>query len=369
MGGAALAQLAAAFADDGAVMADALAARRRPIRVLGVDAPRAHLAAWGFQPVRMAPPPMAHTPRADAIMGEAAMGQRGRRLIEALTNPDWFDVPVLMTQADATQPQIFAALRELARLGQPGPRHVHFYDHMAQPRAASAKYNAHRLAQLDVWLAQMGGVAPDDAARARAHGDAAAQAGLIDQLNQLRARRCLSGADALVAMGGAARLPLDMGNAALAQLAQHVAAGAGADAGADSGAGALAGRPIILCGSAHDSDHIYRQIESAGALIMADVMDGGGDAMPMPARMCPPDAVGRHVAERARALGVGHVLHLSIDGDEAAPWDVAALHQWAGPSITVVAWRCTAQGGDALAERLAALFDSPAAPPAAAPAT
>ncbi|MFM6854893.1 MAG: 2-hydroxyacyl-CoA dehydratase, partial [Sphingopyxis sp.] len=35
----------------------------------------------------------------------------------------------------------------------------------------------------------------------------------------------------------------------------------------------------------------------------------------------------------------------------------------------VVAWRCMAQGGDALAAKLAALFDAPAAPPAAAPAT
>ena len=56
----------------------------RPIRTLGFDAPRAVLIAAGFQPIRLVAPRLAATPRADAVMGAAEMGPRGRRLLEAL---------------------------------------------------------------------------------------------------------------------------------------------------------------------------------------------------------------------------------------------------------------------------------------------
>ena len=112
-------RLSAAYADPDAEVARALGAGRRPIRTLGFDAPRARLIAAGFQPVRLVAPYLDAAPRADAVLGQAEMGPRGRRLLEALIDPRAPEVPVLITQADIEQPQIFAALRELGRLGAP----------------------------------------------------------------------------------------------------------------------------------------------------------------------------------------------------------------------------------------------------------
>ncbi|MBK9009699.1 hypothetical protein [Novosphingobium sp.] len=157
------ARLAAAYADPLGEIARALEAGRRPIRTLGFDTPRARLIAAGFQPVRLVAPYLDAAPRADAVLGQAEMGPRGRRLLEALIDPVHPQVPVLITQADIEQPQIFAALRELGRLGEPVPEHVHFLDLLHLNRDASRRYNAARLAQLDDWLVSLGGARPDAA--------------------------------------------------------------------------------------------------------------------------------------------------------------------------------------------------------------
>src|SRR5207253_3041845 len=97
----------AAYADPQAEVARALAEDRRPILTLGFDAPRAQLIAAGFQPIRAEVANLTATPRADAIMGEAAMGRRGRQLLESFLEPAHPEVPLLITQADAEQPQLF----------------------------------------------------------------------------------------------------------------------------------------------------------------------------------------------------------------------------------------------------------------------
>jgi len=301
-----LERLHAAYANPEAEVAVALAAGRKPIRTLGYDAPRAKLIAAGFQPIRLVAPRLSATPRADAIMGSAEMGPRGRRLLEALIDPEHPEVPVLITQADAEQPQIFAALRELGRLGEPVPKHAHFCDLLHIDRSASRAYNAARLTQLDTWLASCGGV-PSEAALA----SFAEQSRLIDALDTARQDRLLSGLDWLHAVGASATMALDEDVAALSA----VLVGLG---------DVLPGKAVLVCGSAHEGDEIYALIEQSGGLIVGG-LHGWGSTGAKPLRAQSPASLARNIAVMAESTGAELVLHLTLDGDEAAPWDVAAI--------------------------------------------
>jgi len=136
--------LALAASDPSVGIAEAARLGLPVIRTLGVDAPVELIVAAGAVPVRVAGDPSQDTPNADRIMGEASVGPRGRRLLEQLLG---IDDPVVITQADAAQPQLFAALRELGRLGETVPEHVHFLDLLHLPRASSRKYNEKRIAR------------------------------------------------------------------------------------------------------------------------------------------------------------------------------------------------------------------------------
>ena len=298
--------------DPDAEVERALAAGLKPIRTLGFDAPRARLIAAGFLPIRLVAPRLAETPRADAIMGAAEMSVRGRRLLEALIAPAHSQVPVLITQADSEQPQIFAALRELGRLGEPVPAHVHFCDLLHMPREASRAYNAARLAQLDDWLVSLGGVRPDDAAIA------AAQAPIEPEPE-------LDGGDFCV----------------------------------------------LVCGTPHEGDELMRAVAACGARVVMESHAMGLGADWIPPRVASPDQVAKRIAEQVAAIHPDLVLHLSIDGDEAAPWDVARIKRALPPGQKFAALRCTSLPDDAFRAKVAALIagdplPAPASKPAAA---
>lgn len=347
-----------AYADPEAEVERALAAGRRPIRTLGFDAPRGLLIAAGFQPVRLVAPPLSATPRADAIMGAAAMRVRGKRLLETLLDPARPEVPVLITAADDEQPQIFAALRELARLGEAVPRHVHFIDRMHLNRASSRGYTARRLAQLGEWLGSLGAAA--------GHApDLARQAELLLQLGTLRSAGQISGTDALQVIGAAAIMPVVEHVAALEALLSDLA-----------DAPALPGKRVFLCGSAHESAELYRAIEGAGTLIVGEDQAWGApfaDPNRQPPRVTSPEAVAQRIAAQVAALQAACVLHLTVGGDEAAPWDIAAIKR-ALPAVPFTAMRCTAEPDGAFAEKVAAFLAGrseaprPSEPPVPRPA-
>lgn len=343
--------------DAEAEVARARAEGRRPIRVLGYDAPRARLIAAGFQPVRLVAPRLSATPRADAVMGAAEMGPRGRALLEALIDPAQPDVPVLITQADSEQPQIFAALRELGRLGEPVPHHVHFLDLLHLSRPASARYNAARLAQLDNWLAALGGTAPTDVALAEAEALLARQADVLEGM-------ALTGTQRLDLIAMTAILPPQAALAALAEV---------------ESAPLPAGPRVYLAGSAHEGSEIYRAIEAAGALIVGENHAWGrrmlrGDTCP--ARIDSAERLAAWTAADIARSQPDLVLHLSLDGDEAAPWDVAALKRALPQGLRFELLRCRSLPDAQLADKLAALIAGraeapppprPAAPKAATP--
>lgn len=350
-----IATLRAAYADPDAHVARALAEGRQPLRTLGHDAPRAHLIAAGFQPIRLVAPRFAETPRADGIMGEAAMGRRGRRLLEALVAPVRPDVPVLITQADAEQPQIFAALRELGRLGEPVPRHVHFLDLLHLPRPATQRYNARRFEQLDAWLAGLGNIPTD---RTAVDAALAEQARLLAALGDARTRGLISGTAALEIAGASAILPLDEYNIALTAVLAEL-----------EHTEPLAGTRVFVCGTAHEGSELYAAIEATGALVVGEDHAWGLGADALPARVAQPSIIAERIAAAASRAQAETVLHLSLDGDEAAPWDVAAIKRALPAGLRFAALRGASDPAAGLAAKLpAALSGQTDAPPPPRPA-
>lgn len=346
-----------AYADPDAEVSRALAEGRKPIRTLGYDAPRAHLIAAGFQPIRLVAPRLAATPRADAIMGSAEMGPRGRRLLEALLDLRHPEVPVLITQADADQPQIFAALRELGRLGEPVPSHVHFLDLLHLDRRASRAYNAARLAQMDDWLAGLGGTAPTETALTEASEAQQRQQDLLGQIGMLRGVGKLAGSDYLEMVGASAILP----TAECTELLDRFYAASLADDRSTP----LDGPTVFVGGTPHEGSELYRAVEECGGVVV-----GGGHGWewtaPRPARVDSPKRIGRWTGDLIEALAPDIVLHLSIDRDEAAPWDIAAIKRELPGSTNFAALRCSSIPDDTFKAAIAALLAGepiPAPPP------
>jgi hypothetical protein len=348
-----------AYADTDREVERARAEGRKPIRTLGLDVPRARLIAAGFQPIRLVAPPLRDTPRADAIMGAAAMGPRGRRLLEALVTSVRRDVPLVITQADDEQPQIFAALRELGRLGERVPRHVHFCDLLHIDRESSNVYNAIRLTQLDDWLRTQGGMLPSPVRLAAAEALLERKRALLRQCSNLRLEGRLSGTDLLHIFAAAAILPAEEGNAAMAALCENPPASR------------PLGKTVFVCGTPHESDELYAAIEATGATIVAEsqlwgLPFAGGARRPL--RVGSPSRIAQWTTTLIDATRPDLVLHLSIDGDGASPWDLAELKRAQPAHIAVAALRCGSLPDAGFATAITALLEGRPAALVAEPA-
>jgi len=321
----ALAAIAAAYRDPDAVARALAADGQRVIRTIGSDAPDAFLRAAGFAPVRVSPPDVA-PPRADALIGPATGRNRVHRLLEWLLDPAQADAPILITRADSEQPQLFAALRELRRLGADGPRRFAMLDLLHQPRESSRAYNRARLAQLGAWLVEQGGAAPSDEAIAAGHED---EVRLRERVLAVQALRSgsqprLRGTEFLHIVGASAVLSpavmIDHLDAILAEPAEPLSPA----------------RRIWVTGSAPEDDRVYAGIEQDGAVIVGESHDWGWarfrsppartcEDFSDPARLAPLTARGiatlaaESIAE-ALAAHADAVVNLALDGDEVAPW-------------------------------------------------
>ena len=322
----ALAAIAAAYHDPDAVARALAAEGRRVIRTIGSDAPDAFLRAAGFVPVRVAPGNAAATPRADALIGSATGRQRVHHLLEWLLDPAQVDTPILITRADSEQPQLFAALRELRRLGADGPNRFAMLDLLHQPRESSRSYNRVRLAQLGVWLAEQGGAAPTDDMIAAGHP---VEARLRDRVLAMQALRSASspilrGTEFLHIAGATAVLPpettIDHLDAILAQPGNPL----------------VATRRVWVTGSAPEHDDAYTEIERDGAVIVGESHDWGLARFRLPpartcedfsdpARLAP--LATREIAglaeesiAAARDAHADAIVNLALDGEEVAPW-------------------------------------------------
>ncbi len=340
-------EFARAYSDPEGEVERALAAGRRVIRTLGFDAPRDLLIKHGYQPIRLVAPRLAETPRADAIMGDAAMSKRGKRLLEALISPQRPDIPVLITQADAEQAQIFAALRELARLGEEVPSQIHFYDRLHLDRDASRSYTEARLKQLQEWL-------PGHAAE-EIDEDVVSQRHLLSQLSVHRRAARISGSDALKVIGAASILPVSDHMALLKALLSRL-----------GDAPRLPGPRVFISGSPHEGDELYRAIEASGAIIVGEEQAWGDpfcrEQTHLP-RVTDPKMVAISCAKSVAQVRPDAILHLSLDGDEAAPWDVAAIRRALPNDISFSALRCKAEPDEEFTSRVKALLSGQDEPP------
>lgn len=324
----ALDTIAAAYRDATSVAARLRGEGRRVLRVIGSDAPLPLLRAAGFAPVRLAPVPGLATPRADVLLGPSTGRRRAHHLVEQVLDPAMVD-PVLFTRADAEQAQVFSAIRENARLGEPGPRTVTLLDLLHIDRPSSRRYNETRLAQLRDWLEAAGGHAFTDRDLAREADAADAVNALLRDLDALRPR--VSGTQMLHCIGCAAVLPPE-DLAPLLRAVLHDAAALPAPAGA----------AVLVTGSAHETDLHYAAIEAEGLRILGETHDWGTaravatprsiTAWAEPAHAVPASAalaadLARQAGEAALRLRPAKVLHLTLDGDETAPWHLAALHR------------------------------------------
>ncbi|RZM09514.1 MAG: 2-hydroxyacyl-CoA dehydratase, partial [Sphingomonas sp.] len=245
------APLLAAYDDPDAVARAALAERRRVIRTVGSDIPRDRLLAAGYQPIRLSPAAGA-TPRADAIMGQKGLGPRGRALLETLLDPAHGDAPVLFTSADAELVQVYATIRDLARLGEASPPPITLIDLGHLPRDSTRAYNSVRLAELDAWLHKLGtGPALGDA-------DASALVRLHEQRRANPSR--LSGTTILKLIGSVSIVDAATADTALAGTIDRPS---------------RTGPRIYMVGSPHENAHSYAAIEALGATIVDEDHDWG----------------------------------------------------------------------------------------------
>ncbi|UAJ11524.1 2-hydroxyacyl-CoA dehydratase family protein [Polymorphobacter megasporae] len=345
----ALAAIGAAYRDPDVIAQRLTAGGARVIRTIGSDAPDALLRAAGFTPVRVVPPSVDATPRADALIGKPTGRLRTHRLLEWLLEPSQADTPILITRADSQQPQLFAALRELRRLGEPGPRRFAMLDLLHQPRASSRRYNRHRLAQLGDWLVEQGGNPVSDASLSAGID---AETRLRTHILALQARRSaaklsLSGTDMLRIAGACATLPI-------AEMIGHLEA-----IFADPAAPLKASRRLWLTGTAPEDDRVYAELERDGVIIVGDSHDWGVsrfrlapsatlDDLADPERLAPLAArsladAARTTIAAAREAAADTIVNLILDGDEVAPWLSSQLrghtsfiveeHVWPMPAL------------------------------------
>lgn len=350
----ALAPLLAAADDPAGTLEKLRLQGHRPIRLLGVDAPRAIVRAAGLLPVRLVPA-TAPTPMMDALMGGAGLSVRGKSLLEQVVGAGARPDPILITSADNEQPQIFAALRELAREAGDRLGPVHFLDLLYGGGETVARHNAHRLAQLGDWLNGIGALVGDVA---RTEADEAGLRGLLAQAMDLRLSGRLTGGEAVRLAAAAAILPLEQTQAALSALLSnppHFLPTA---------------RTLFLTGSTQEDFRLYDALETADTRVVGEAQDWGRpwcDARPPMVRRAPDDA--NAIAAQAMAVGAGALLHVLRPGDEAAPWEVKPLRTActaAGLPFLAITW----DGEGAMPLALAAFLADPAAPaspPAAKP--
>lgn len=342
----ALAPLLAAADDPAGTLERLRGEGHRPLRLLGVDAPRALVRAAGLLPVRLVPT-TEPTPMMDAIMGRAGLSVRGKSLLEQVVGGDARPDPVLITSADNEQPQVFAALRELAREAGSRLGPVHFLDLLYGTGEQTARYNEVRQAQVRDWLNAIGASVGDVA---QADRDEARLRGLLAQALDLRQVGRLTGAEAARMVAAAAILPLEQVEAALTALL------------ADPPPGVPAALPLFLTGSTQEDFRTYDGLEAAGARIVGEVQDWGRPwcDLPVPFARRAPDSPA-DIVSAAKAAGAAALLHALRPGEEAAPWDAKPLRAGCvavGLPFVAVTWN----GDGAMPAALGAFLADPTAP-------
>ena len=307
----------------------------RVVWTLGWDIPRELVDAFGLHPIRLVP--IDHGSHAlDALIGSETLSRRGRGLLAAIALLPAEDA-LLISHADAEQPQIFATLREFVRCGAMAPRPIRFLDMLTIDRPATRRYNRIRIEQTLGWLGALEGAAEPDLGGAirRSNQIRRALAGLMT----FRAEGKLTGAEAHRLLAAAAILPGATLEALLPEAAEEVAARPARD-----------DIRVLLSGTEIENFAPIDAIEAAGVTIVAEDHGWGADraarlideeAEPIAALaacgLTPSAGPFATLNERARQFArriaqttPDRVLHIRFDGDDGAAWETATLKRSAG---------------------------------------
>ncbi|MDB5421833.1 MAG: 2-hydroxyglutaryl-CoA dehydratase D-component [Brevundimonas sp.] len=352
------------------------------VACLGADVPYEMIAAAGLTPWRLTAPPV---PVAEGLPG---LSDRSRAFVQRLTDPAFLPAGVAIAHDRAEDAQLFAVLRELTRTGRGPAQPYAFIDLLHQQGEPTRAYNLARLQQFKTWLEDLIGrpiTGQDLADAVRATNSRRAR---LAEILKARAAGTLFGAEALELIHAVSRLSSAQADTLLGA-ADHALATAPT----------LAGKRVVLTGSAHEDAGLYRAIEAAGAIIVSEdhvrgapwteaLLDETLDPLEAicarsqsPLTLSPGQTSAeraRALVDRAQALGTDAVIHFTLPGDEASPWDIketrAALAVAAIPFLALDFRKAPdAEATTALTQRIAAVLatgeDAPVAKTVAASAT
>jgi hypothetical protein len=304
--------------DPEAIAAEHRAADRRVVWTLGWDIPRELIDAYGLAPVRLVPGDHDRT-AIDTLVGRGDMTARGLALLAAIAAIPESDA-LLISHADAEQPQIFATLRELGRCGLIKLPPVAFLDLLGIDREPTHRYNAVRLAQTQAWLATLG-EKPDFIA-ARTAGEAIRAE--LRGLNALRPR--LTGSEAHALFAAAATLSVAELREILPELRREIEARPPAT-------GAL----VLLSGVEIETPGPIAAIEAEHGIVVGED-HGWGESRLAPltdfARWTLSPSAGpfafsgersERLAARIAARRPDTVVHYHGDSADSAAWETSAI--------------------------------------------
>ena len=305
----------------------------RVLACIGVDVPRELVLAAGLTPWRM-------TPDEAAVVGDyPGLSSRSNSLLRQIGDAERAPAGVAIAHGTAEDAQLFAVLRELVRTGRGPICPLAFVDLLHQPGAATTTYNLARLRQFADWLGQTTGQAITSAGLADAVQEANATKQRLARVFAARtaARPTLSGCEALDLITLVSRLPQSEADALISSVETALAS-----------AKALAGKRVFVTGSPHETSALYRAIEQTGCVIVGEDHIWGDPwvASLLDETLDPMDAISARaqartvatptqssalrasaVADRAQTLRVDAVIHCSLFGDEASPWDIKATRE------------------------------------------
>jgi benzoyl-CoA reductase/2-hydroxyglutaryl-CoA dehydratase subunit BcrC/BadD/HgdB len=347
------------------------------LALVGVDVPAELIRAAGLLPYRL-------SADAEPAVGGDFPGQspRSKALLTRLSNDEALFAGVAIAHGCVEDAQLFAVLRELARLGRGAGRAVAYVDALHGAGAETARYNRARLDQFKAWLEALTGQSITRQALVAEISAANAQRSRLRQVLALRAevQPRLSGVQALDLLRAVSRLPAEAADQLIA--ATRLAAAP------------IAGRRVLVTGGAHETSAVYAAIEAAGCVIVGEDHDWGEPwagqdvdeateplhalvtrwRSPVPSLPTASSAArAEALARQARARGVEAVLHIRFPGDESAPWDVRdsrkALNAIGVPLLTLkLDPRPTEDQVARLGDQLAAFFADPSSAQPVAPA-
>lgn len=298
---------------------------RRVVACIGDDLPLPLIQAAGLTPVKLRPIAGQPTPFADERGLGVTLSWQGRSLLQQISDGRGHTAPfagLILSHNTALQVQLFAALRELPELGFRADT-VIFCDLLRQDRPSTRRYNRHQLERLEAWCANLSGPIDDDAL-IQALEAATTHRKRERAVSEWRAQGLISGTDAALMRRAGDYISLEDHSALLS-------------AWLDSPLPPVRSGPrLILSGSADLPPEAYAAIEADGATIVAEAFTHipelkATDAAPRERLL---DYVchwqggafsGAAAAQACLATTLSlyqpdGVLHLSLHGDETAPW-------------------------------------------------